>query len=358
MLAAQLAETQRLLQEQIAMGKARFAALLSRIPAPVQPAATTPHVDIILTEENRARMQAKKERRENLRKQLTHFDGKGNSKEMVSKVDEFLKVHTRYNPATAHGTYFDPALDTYLFTNASGYAYGGWLAQPVKGDFPYPYPLPTTKSGLANLPQLCPVTYYSRKMQPAETRYPVHEQELLGLVKSIRANRHYLIGRPFRAFVDHKSLIYLQEQPHLSRRQAGWVEFLQQFDFSVEYLSGTWNSIADFLSRDPTYTPKCATCQAKIDVVTAIVQPEITVMTHMPTDADWTRALASDDFGQNILLTLDGPQENLSGHARRFRTVDSTLSDSSRLPRQQWPLRRPTDACQTSGVILLATHGA
>ncbi|TPX52906.1 hypothetical protein PhCBS80983_g06418 [Powellomyces hirtus] len=104
------------------------------------------------------------------------------------------------------------------------------------------------------------------------------------------------------------------EQPHLSRRQAGWVEF-----------PGTWNSIADFLSCDPTYAPKCATCQAKIDVVTAIVQPEITVTMHMPTDADWTRALASDDFGQNILLTIDGPQENLSGHARRFRTVDSPL---------------------------------
>ncbi|TPX52130.1 hypothetical protein PhCBS80983_g06511 [Powellomyces hirtus] len=218
--------------------------------------------------------------------------------------------------------YFDPTLNTYLFTDASGYAYGGWLAQPAEGDFPYPYPLPTTKSGLANLPQLRLVTYYSRKMQPAETRYPVHKQELLGLVKSIRANRHYLIGRPFRAIVDHKSLIYLQEQPHLSRRQARWVEFLQQFDFSVEYLPGTWNSITDLLSRDLTYAPKCATCQAKIDVVTAIVQLEITVM-HMPTDADWTRTLASDDFGQNILLTIDGPQENLSGHARRFRTVDS-----------------------------------
>ncbi|TPX52301.1 hypothetical protein PhCBS80983_g06497 [Powellomyces hirtus] len=110
--------------------------------------------------------------------------------------------------------------------------------------------------------------------------------KLLGLVKSIRANRHYLIGRPFCAFADHKSLIYLQEQPHLSRRQAGWVEFLQQFDFSVEYLPGTWNSIADSLSRDPTYALKCAPCQAKIDVVTAIVQLEITATTHMPTDAD------------------------------------------------------------------------
>ncbi|TPX52052.1 hypothetical protein PhCBS80983_g06531 [Powellomyces hirtus] len=68
--------------------------------------------------------------------------------------------------------YFDPALDTYLFTDASGYAYGGWLAQPAAGDFPYPHPLPTTKSGLANLPQLCPVTYYSRKMQPAKTDTP------------------------------------------------------------------------------------------------------------------------------------------------------------------------------------------
>src|SRR5690606_584177 len=103
------------------------------------------------------------------------------------------------------------------------------------GNYPYLYPLPTTVTELNNLPRLPPLCYYSRKMQDAETRYPVHEQELLALGCCLRTQRHYLIGRHFRAFTDHKSLIYLQEQPHLSRRQAGWVELIQQFDVSVEY---------------------------------------------------------------------------------------------------------------------------
>jgi len=63
-----------------------------------------------------------------------------------------------------------------------------------------------------------PVAFHSRKLSPAERNYPTREQELLALVDSLKHWRHYLLGAPFEIKTDHKSLEYLQTQPHLSGR--------------------------------------------------------------------------------------------------------------------------------------------
>ena len=48
---------------------------------------------------------------------------------------------------------------------------------------------------------------------------------------------------------DHKSLQHLPTQKHLSRRMVRWVEYLQQFTFTIEYKSGKENVVADALPR-------------------------------------------------------------------------------------------------------------
>jgi len=115
-------------------------------------------------------------------------------------------------------------------TDASGFAYGAVLLQEHNGD-------------------LRPVAFASHKMLPAETRYPVHEQELLAVVKALQEWRHYVLGRPLTIETDHKSLEFLQTQPTLSSRQARWMETLSQFDFTIKYRKGNTNIVADALSR-------------------------------------------------------------------------------------------------------------
>jgi transposase InsO family protein len=125
-------------------------------------------------------------------------------------------------------------------TDASGFAVGAWLGQDQTGDG-----------------SLQPIAYLSKKMVPAERNYPVHEQELLAIVIALREWRHHLSGASFtiRVVTDHKSLVHLQTQPHLSPRQRRWQEFLQEFNFIIEYQEGKHNAVADGLSRRPDHKP-------------------------------------------------------------------------------------------------------
>jgi Integrase zinc binding domain len=49
--------------------------------------------------------------------------------------------------------------------------------------------------------------------------------------------------------MDHKPLQYIEHQKQLSRRQARWLLFIQEFDFNYVYIPGRANQAADTLSR-------------------------------------------------------------------------------------------------------------
>jgi hypothetical protein len=92
------------------------------------------------------------------------------------------------------------------------------------------------------------VAYESRKLTPAEQRYTTTEQELLAVVHAMRTWRCYLEGVKCVVVTDHNPLTFFSTQPTLSRRQARWSEFLQNFDFEWRYRPGAFNP-ADALSR-------------------------------------------------------------------------------------------------------------
>ena len=102
-----------------------------------------------------------------------------------------------------------------------------------------------------------PVAFESRKMNTAEVNYPTHERELLAVIHALRTWRHYLEGRKFKVVTDHYALKYLMTQPHLSKRQARWLDMLAEFDFEVIHKPGKSNVVADALSR--LYMVECLT---------------------------------------------------------------------------------------------------
>src|SRR5690242_13938150 len=112
----------------------------------------------------------------------------------------------------------------------------------------------------------------SKKMLPAEKNYPVHEQELLAIICALKEWRHHLHGNHFKVITDHRSLKYLQTQTHLSARQTRWSEFLQQFDFTIEYQEGRTSLEADALSRRPDHSTKQVNTLITVEVKSVMDQ--------------------------------------------------------------------------------------
>ena len=98
---------------------------------------------------------------------------------------------------------------------------------------------------------LQPVAYMSQKLSPSATNWQVHTHELFAVVQALKQWRHYLLGSkdPFIIEADHRSLEYIQSQPHIAPMEVRWIEFLQQFNFTMKYREGKTNVVADSLSR-------------------------------------------------------------------------------------------------------------
>ncbi|GLB45211.1 putative retrotransposable element tf2 155 kda protein type 1-like [Lyophyllum shimeji] len=103
-----------------------------------------------------------------------------------------------------------------------------------------------------------PVAFDSSTFKGAELNYPVHEKELLVIIRALRKWRADLFGAKFTVLTDHRTLENFGKQRDLSRRQARWMEFLSQFDCKIVYVKGEDNSVADALSRLPDDFPDSA----------------------------------------------------------------------------------------------------
>jgi hypothetical protein len=96
-----------------------------------------------------------------------------------------------------------------------------------------------------------PVLFLSRKLQPAETRYPVVEKELLAVIYSLKKLRKYLLDRKFVLFCDNSAVCYLFNKNEPSQRLQRWIMCTQEYTFVVKHLPSSKNSVADALSRFP-----------------------------------------------------------------------------------------------------------
>ena len=93
------------------------------------------------------------------------------------------------------------------------------------------------------------MAYGSWKLKNHEQNYPAHDMELAALVFALKIWRHYLYGEQFEVFSDHKSLKYIFTQRDLNMRQRRWMEFLEDYDFTLHYHPSKANVVADALSR-------------------------------------------------------------------------------------------------------------
>lgn len=153
--------------------------------------------------------------------------------EQAQHAFEQLKRLFTQAPILRH---FDPTLPIYLYTDASGFAISAILCQKDERDL------------------LHPVAFWSRKSNPAECNYDIHDTEMLAIVSAFQHWRHYLEGasHTVTVYTDHKNLEVFMSTKVLNRRQARWAELLAGYDFVLAHTPGTKNP-ADGPSRRPDY---------------------------------------------------------------------------------------------------------
>ena len=95
------------------------------------------------------------------------------------------------------------------------------------------------------------IGFASRQFNVAERSYCTTRQELAAVVFGLKRFRQYLLGRRVVVRSDHAALTYLRRTKEPVGQQARWLDFVEQFDVTVQHRSGSANRAADALSRRP-----------------------------------------------------------------------------------------------------------
>jgi len=173
------------------------------------------------------------------RMELTKISEKGSWawNEEAEKAFQDLKKRFTTAPILAHS---DPEKPVVIETDASDFAIGAVLSQRDEEN------------------RLHPIAFHSRKFQPAEINYEIHDKELLAVVDAFKHWRRYCEGatHQVQVFTDHQNLEYFTTTKVLNRRQARWAQEPAVIDFRIYYRPGTQNGKRDALSRPSEYRPE------------------------------------------------------------------------------------------------------
>jgi RNase H-like domain found in reverse transcriptase/Integrase zinc binding domain len=104
-----------------------------------------------------------------------------------------------------------------------------------------------------------PLGFFSKKLEPAQTRYSAFDRELWACFAGIRHFRHMLEGRRFTIYTDHKTLTHALHRTSdpWTARQCRQLAYIAEFTSDIQHVAGQDNVVADTLSRPPL------TCKAE-----------------------------------------------------------------------------------------------
>ena len=149
-----------------------------------------------------------------------------------------------------------------------------------------------------------PVAFYSRKLNPAQTRYTTTEKELLAIVETLKEFKNILLGQEITVYTDHKNLTY---KTHNSTRVMRWRLTIEEFGPTLIYIPGEKNIVADSLSRLPIIEmPTTQSTQSAYDCaeIYALTKEEFpphahplsykTIMRHQQEDRDLLNNVRTD----------------------------------------------------------------
>ena len=129
--------------------------------------------------------------------------------------------------------YPDPSAPTSITIHASNVSVGAVLEQQLHG-------------------QWTPISFFSSKLRDPETMYSAFVRELLAIYLAIRHFRHFVEGRGFTIFTDHKPLTLTLSSANSDKwtpRQTRHLSFISEFTSDIRHVDEKDNVVADVLSR-------------------------------------------------------------------------------------------------------------
>ena len=95
------------------------------------------------------------------------------------------------------------------------------------------------------------ICYASKAFLKSQTNYSATKKELLAIVTFTRHFKHYLLGKKFKIFTDHRALQWLPNFKDPDGLTARWLQNLAAFDYEVQHRPGKSIGHADGLSGIP-----------------------------------------------------------------------------------------------------------
>lgn len=167
-------------------------------------------------------------------KPLTQCLKKGNkifiSKDYIDAVEKLKRIISE-KPILQRPDFNKSFIVT---TDASNYAIGAVLSQNNNNSIDLP------------------ICYASRTLNKSEINYSTIEKELLAIVWACKMFRPYLYGNKFILRTDHRPLQWLFSLKDPQSKLVRWRLKLEEFDYTIQYVKGKTNYVADALSRIKT----------------------------------------------------------------------------------------------------------
>ena len=122
-----------------------------------------------------------------------------------------------------------------------------------------------------------PIAFHSRSLLLAKANYDVHDKELAGVIFGFKCGRLLFLGasHPVHVCTDHKNLQYFHDLCKIAGHQARWIEYLQDFDYTLEHIPGSTNTMADLLSQRKDLNKGVDTSEPRVLLPDHLFAPQI-----------------------------------------------------------------------------------
>lgn len=160
-----------------------------------------------------------------------------------------------------------------------------------------------------------PVAFASRTLSVTECKYSTIEKELLSIVWATKYFRPYLYGRKFIIYTDHRPLTWIMSLKDPNSKLTRWRLKLEEYDYTIVYKKGKYNTNADALSRVVIHTQdteiqESATHNVELSTTSVEPQPSTSFVDPQTSTSQDENVDVSSLIEIPIVSNVDSPNKN------------------------------------------------